>query len=197
MDKTPRIAPQRPDEWSDEARDMFAVFEGPEAREKGSVSNLVLTLAHYPKLALAFLKFGGRMVGAGKLSGRLREVIVLRIAWRTQSEYEWAQHVEIGAKVGLGPDHIEAIKAAGSDSPLWSVLERHAIDATDQLAAKAQIDDSTWAGLAKELDTQQLIELIFVIGNYTTVAWLINSLGIRPEEDVAGLSKDWMKRIKT
>jgi 4-carboxymuconolactone decarboxylase len=199
MTNTPRIPPSGPDDWTDAAREMFAFFEGPEAREKGSNSNVALTLARHPKLAFAYMKFGGRLLGAPKLAPRLRELIALYIGWRNKAEYEWVQHVAIGRDAGITDDEFEALKV-GAEAPNWTGLERHALRATEQLLSHAQIDDPTWDGLADELDTQQLIELLFVIGNYGMLSWIINACGIQPESNAAAIEKmaDNRKgRIKT
>src|ERR1043166_6426472 len=93
MSERPRIPPQRPDEWTDDARELFAFGEGQEAREKGSAFNVILTFAHHPKLMLAWLKFNRRLLRRSELSQRLREIVILRVADRYGSRYEWVQHV--------------------------------------------------------------------------------------------------------
>ena len=42
-----RIPPLPREEWSDEARTMFTLFEGPDAYEAGSKSNVFLTMARH------------------------------------------------------------------------------------------------------------------------------------------------------
>lgn len=184
MPAEPRIKPSGPEDWTDKTREMFAMYEGPEAYERGSNSNMQLTLAHHSKLAAAYMKFGGRLLGAPLLSPRLRELIVLYIGWRNQAEYEWVQHVILGRQAGITDEEIEAVKA-GPEGGNWTDLERAALRATEQLLSSAQVDDATWNVLAAELDTQQLIELLFVIGNYTMLSFIINACGIQPETDTA------------
>ena len=199
MTSTPRIAPSGPDDWTDAAREMFAFFEGPEAREKGSNSNMVLTIAHHPKLAFSYMKFGGRLLGAPKLAARLRELVALYIGWRNKAEYEWVQHVRIGRDCGITDDEFEALKV-GPEAPNWSELERAVLRATEQLLSGAQVDDETWSTLAAALDKQQLIELLFVIGNYGMLSWIINAFGIQPEsntEAIAAMADNRKGRIKT
>ena len=195
----PRIKPSGPDDWTDKAREMFAMYEGPDAYEKGSNSNMQLTLAHHPKLAAAYMKFGGRLLGAPKLAPRLRELIVLYIGWRNKAEYEWIQHVALGKAAGITDEEIEATKL-GAAAPNWNEIERAVLSATEQLLSTAQIDDATWNVLAAELDTQQLIELLFVIGNYTMLSFIINAFGIQPEsnrEAMAAMAENRRNRIAT
>jgi 4-carboxymuconolactone decarboxylase len=195
MPAEPRIKPSTPAEWTDKAREMFAFFEGPEAYEKGSASNMALTIAHHPKLAFAYMRFGGRLLGAPKLAPRLRELIALYIGWRNQAAYEWEQHVAIGKAAGITDEEFEALKV-GPQAPNWSPLDRAVLEATEQLLAQARIDDATWQALSAELDTQQLIELLFVIGNYGMLSWIINAFGIQPESTAAAITTDWSHQIK-
>jgi alkylhydroperoxidase family enzyme len=175
----PRIPPITSTEWTEQTRDVFEYMGGAEAREKGSPYNVILTLAHHPELALPHLVFY-KALNNSTLPIQVRELVTLRIAWRTQSEYEWTQHVKIGKRAGLSDEHIEAIKT-GAELPLWTQLERLAIRAVDQLFVQSQIDDETWNGLAKFVSRKELIELLFIIGTYTTLCWAFNAMGVKLE----------------
>ena len=55
-----------------------------------------------PELFRRWLGFGGALL-SGRLSGRLRELVILRTACRFGGRYEWAQHIELGAATGCHP----------------------------------------------------------------------------------------------
>ena len=44
------------------------------------------------------------------------------------------------------------------------------LQATDELIADALVGDATWAVLAAELDTHQLMDLVFTVGAYDQLA---------------------------
>jgi 4-carboxymuconolactone decarboxylase len=111
------------------------------------------------------------------LTPRLRELMVLRVAWRTRSPYEWVQHARIAVDVGVTPDEIHAV-TRGAGEAAWSPLEADLLAATDQLMDDARIEDATWARLAQQLDERQLVELVFVVGTYTCLAMAFNSFGL-------------------
>jgi hypothetical protein len=46
------------------------------------------------------------------------------------------------------------------------------------------VSDATWARLADQLDEAQLVELVYVIGTYTCLAMVFNSLGIELDPDL-------------
>jgi hypothetical protein len=87
--QAPRIPPLPREEWTDAARDVFAYWEGPAAREHGSRSNTMMTLANHPQLALASLDFGRYLLVQSSLSPREKELVILRVAARYKSTYQW------------------------------------------------------------------------------------------------------------
>ncbi|MEO6716939.1 MAG: hypothetical protein ABIM50_06790 [Novosphingobium sp.] len=207
-----RMPPLPREEWTDEARTMFTLFEGPDAYEAGSKSNVFLTLARHPKLGTSFFKYSGRLLMTSKVDAALREIVILRIGWLYRSPYEWAQHVELSLTSGkidaerieaykrgeiqvdeteslLTRAHIEAVKR-GAEDPIWTELQAHAIRAVDQLKETGHIADATWNGLASVLEEKQLLELIFFMGTYAMLAWIFNACGLKPEEHQRKFAED-------
>ena len=54
--------------------------------------------------------------------------------------------------------------------------------ACDELYARQQISDQTYDALRAELSEAQIVELIFVIGNYTMLSMVANATGVPLEE---------------
>ena len=185
--KAPRIAPvPRPDPalghtWADSMRDFFGIFEGPEAREKGSKFKAIMTLAHHPPLATAWLNYNVFLSTELSLRPRLCEIAILRVAWRLGSMYEWTQHQVIGEGMGLGKQHFEAIQE-GPEATLWWEVERLVLQLVDELLTDAQVTDETWVGLTEHFDHKQLLELLFLVGTYGMLAWVFNALRVEPED---------------
>jgi hypothetical protein len=73
-------------------RDVFALFEGPEARDKGSRFKALMTLANHPELAQAWRNYNVFLSKDLSLPQRLGEIVILRVEWRLRSEYEWTLH---------------------------------------------------------------------------------------------------------
>jgi AhpD family alkylhydroperoxidase len=181
----PRLEPIPPEQWGDDdlaaLRSAFsdAVVErfrapGPDAMP---VPNALTTLLHHPKLAGPWLTYNNVLLWDPALDHRLRELIVLRVAWRTRSQYEWVQHVKLGDRYGVTAEDVAAI-ADGAAASRWSPLERDLLASTDQLLERYRIDDETWSRLAAALDERQLIEVVFVVGTYVCLAMAFKSLGL-------------------
>lgn len=177
---TQRIAPVSMEEFADVARVIYAERQLPADMRSMSASNVELILANHPEVAKAYFNFGLQLLLSSKLSERARELIVLRVAWRAQAAYSWAHHVD-HMKNKFSPEDFAAIKQ-GPEAAHWSDDERALIRASDELFDTRRIDDSTWAVLAKKLDTRELMEVVFVVGNYVMLTMAEKSLGIELEE---------------
>ena len=187
----PRLPPLPKERWDDGARAALEAGFGPKVADRflstepdaPRVPNVVGTLMHYPALAGPWLAFNRVLLFTPVLTARQREIMVLRVAARTGSTYEWAQHVRMAANCDITPDEIQAIENR-SGGTTWSPLEADLLEATDQLLDNYRIDDATWARLAQHFDEQQLVELVFVVGSYTCLAMAFNSFGIPLDPDL-------------
>jgi len=167
----PRVAPLADADIDPELRVRFG---------GGPILNIFRTLAHHPALTKHWLVFGNHVLAKSTLAPREREIAILRIGWLCRSGYEWGQHVLIARASGLSDEEIARV-AEGPEAPGWSALERALLRACDELHADAFVSDATWAALSQHLDTQQLIDLVFTVGQYTLVSMALNTLGVQPE----------------
>jgi alkylhydroperoxidase family enzyme len=177
-----RIQPLPPDSWTDAAREVFALAEGPEARERGARTNATLTLANHPELATAVFTFHKAIARICSFPLRLRELVILKVAWERRTQFAWGQHVRIGREAGLGDADFHAIRTGGEGAG-WSEVERLAVRAAGELCATNRIADATWDGLAAHLSRTELMELIYLIGQYELNCWMFNAIRteIEPE----------------
>ena len=178
LDK-PRVAPLADDQLEPELRVRFG---------QGPVLNIFRTLANHPALAKRWLVFGNHILAKSTLPAREREIVILRIGWLCRAGYEWGQHVGIGKAAGLTDEEIARI-AKGPDAPGWSADDRALLRATDELHADAFVSDATWAELSKRWSTQQLMDLIFTVGQYNLVSMALNTLGVQPEPGLPALPR--------
>ena len=155
----------------------------PELRERlgsGPLLNIYRTLAHHPKLLKRWLVFGSHVLAKSSLPPRDREIAILRVGCLCRCGYEWGQHVAIARESGLEDEEIERV-AKGPDAAGWSERERWLLRATDELHGDAFVSDATWSALSEHYSTQQLLDLVFAVGQYELVARALNTLGVQPE----------------
>ncbi len=143
-------------------------------------------LLRHPSLAARLAGMLQMLLGEGnKLDPRLRELIIMRIGWKTRSLYEWTQHWRVARRLDVPEEHILAVRDWRT-SPLLSECDKAVLQATDESLDDGMISDATWAILARHISApEQLIELVAAIGNWTLFSQLLKSLKIPLEEGVA------------
>ena len=169
----PRLRPLPVAEWDDELRALLGA----------NPINIFGTLAYHPKLAKRWMVFGAHVLAKNSVPARDRELVILRIGWNCRSPYEWGQHVAIGRTTGISDEEIERI-THGPDAPGWSPLEATLLRAADELFADQCITDSTWGELAAVYNEQQLLDVVFTIGQYTLVSMVLNTFRVQRDDGV-------------
>ncbi|MGH9276175.1 MAG: carboxymuconolactone decarboxylase family protein [Acidimicrobiales bacterium] len=172
-------------------RDAVAALHPPKPRhpypppdpDRPKALNALGTLAWHPELTHAFNTFNGHILFGSTLSPRQRELLVLRVAAVRQSDYEWAQHAVLAGDAGLSADEVTRI-AEGPAAPGWSAIDQAMLRAVDELVADAKVADDTWLQLARELDEQQLMDLVFTVGAYDVLAMALRSFGVELDDDL-------------
>jgi alkylhydroperoxidase family enzyme len=181
----PRLAPIPFDEWDEETRTtLLAYLRRPELYLSGAPDAppmpVVFELfAHHLALSETFLSFTDVMAGdRSRLEPRIRELAILRVAWRTGSGYEWNQHHRMGGDEGLTDAQLSAV-SAGPTAAVWNPTERAVLTAADEMIDQFVVSAETWAALASAFEPASVFELLFVIGGYLCLAAVLNSIGLR------------------
>ncbi len=135
-------------------------------------------LARQPDLLGPFLGWAAALALNGVLSKRHHELLALRAAWNCRSAFEWVEHAGFARAADLDDAEIAAVAEAVTDDDRWPPLDRALLRAADELHGGSDITDRTWAVLAQSLEPPALVELIFVVGQYTMLSMLANAAGI-------------------
>ena len=175
----------RHDEPRLEPLDPATLDEDTRRHVPGDALNIFRTLAHHPKLLKRWLVFGSHVLSKSTLPARERELAILRTGWRCGSAYEFGQHTVIGSGTGITDDEIRALTLPLDEHP-WSDDDRALLDAADELHDDQCITTATWERLRARWDDQQLLDLIFTVGQYTLVSMALNSLGVQLDDGVPG-----------
>lgn len=186
LDK-PRISPLALKDWDQGLKQSSWIK--PDAEDKkdlpatmAKVFNVTATVANHPNLAKNWNKFAMHIMGTNSLSPRLREIVILRMGYLCESDYELSQHAWIGELSGLSKQEIKNI-IVGPFAEGWSTLEALVIQAVDELKVTNIIATDTWNGLKENgLKQQELMDLVFTAGQYNLVSWALNSFGVQLDE---------------
>lgn len=176
----PRIKPLSLEEADPQTRELLARLiriKGPNAR----IPNIFGTVANNPELFRQWLGFTTYLLTASTLEPRLRELVILRVGWLCRSPYEWGQHVIVGRRVGLTDEDLARI-AQGPAQEGWSPAEAAALRAVDELVERCTLSDDSWAAVTAFLTAQQVLDLVFLVGQYRLVSSVLNALRIERDD---------------
>jgi alkylhydroperoxidase family enzyme len=137
--------------------------------------------AHHLELADAFMTFTGLLGDAdARLNPAYRELLILRVACRVQSGYEWAQHARMGVDAGIPIEKVQQVPHWPT-AQCWAPIERTLLAAVDEMVDHFAVSDETWEKLSASFSPGQLLELLFVIGGYLCLGSVLNSVGLQGE----------------
>ena len=170
-----RLEPLPREAWSDEVRDLL----DPEGAGR-PVLNLYATLARHPVLYRPRAVQSAYIRTGATLTGRARELLILRIGWLCGSEYEWAQHVRVARREGLSDEEIRRV-AVGPGAPGWDPFEATLLRAADELHRADTVSEATWGALAEHYGPAELIDVVITVAGYRMVSIALNSLGTQLE----------------
>jgi AhpD family alkylhydroperoxidase len=159
----------------------------------GRAPNVFTTLARHRSLFRRWLLFAGALMPGGKLPRRDSELVILRVAHNTGSEYEWAQHERLGRAAGLSEAEIARVRE-GAAAPGWSERQALILAAVDELHEDDRIDAETWEGLARHVEPIEMIELCMLAGHYAMLAGTLNSLRVQSDPIADEPRLRWLSR---
>lgn len=146
------------------------------------------------RLFWAWLYFASKLMPYGKLSGRERELVILRVAWLCRCRYEWGQHIEVGLKNGLTDKDV--INVSKGFSAFDDEKEKALLTACDEIIGNLIISENTWQVLSKFYSDKLLIEISMLIGHYQMLAGFLNSAGLQLEPSAEKIMQAFNERIQ-
>ena len=141
------------------------------------ILNLYRVLAHNADVMRFFLRLGSSLLTKAELSPKLRELVIMRIAKLTGSEYEWTQHHPIALAVGVSQVQLEAVSHWNS-SGVFNDEERAVLQYADEVAQNVVAKDETFRTLQRYLSERSIVELTISIGYWGMVARLLVPLQV-------------------
>jgi alkylhydroperoxidase family enzyme len=179
---TPRIPPVDEKDWTPAQRELLT----PLRTENGQVLNLYKTIVRYPELFSPRLEFGRYILRESSLPARDRELLICRMAWLSDGEYEWTAHSRIAIQNGLSTQDVGRI-AQGPEAPGWGSFDRALLRAADELFRNIFISDETWKALESRYSTQQMMDAVMTVGGYHMLAMALNTFGVPVDTGPAGV----------
>lgn len=145
---------------------------------RGRLINVYRLLLHSPALAEAWFGLNNAVRWETRLDGRLRELIIIRVAILCHAPYILRQHIpKLASAEGLQPADWEAL-ATWRESSRFDERERTALAHADALTESGGATNDAVAGLKPFFDERQIVELTVLIGAYNMNARVLNGLDL-------------------
>jgi 4-carboxymuconolactone decarboxylase len=123
----------------------------------------------------------GYMRNESVIPARLLELAILATVDHWDSEYPRARHEPLAKKGGLGEDVIAAL-AAGERPGFKNADEEAVYNFCVEVRERHSVEEATYKAALDHLGEQGLVELVALLGLYTTVSMTVNVFEI-PDVD--------------
>jgi alkylhydroperoxidase family enzyme len=151
------------------------------AGRRGALINVYKLLLHAPPIAAIWLEFVSAARYKTDLDGRLREIVIVRVAHLNRTGYVFKQHVpQLSTPEGL-TDTESAALADWRNAKSFTARERAALAYTDAMTRDVAVPDDVFDALRPHFNERQIVELSVLIGLYNMHTRVFTALGIDPE----------------
>lgn len=148
---------------------------------RGSVLHLYQMLLHSPAVADGWLTLLTAVRQQTRLPGRLRELVIMRIAMLNRAPYEADQHAPIALREGVTSEQIEALDAWAS-SERFDALERAVLALADTMTREVQVPVACLESVRRHLDDGMVVELVVTVAAYNMVSRFLEALAIHSDD---------------
>jgi alkylhydroperoxidase family enzyme len=142
-----------------------------------ATSNAGRGLLHSPSVTAGFYAVVNALMFHNKVAARARELIILRVGWRTGSEYVFCQHVRISRELGIPDEEILGVRDP-QRCHAYSETDRAVLHLADELHEHAEVTRATRAVLEKAFAGEELVELLLIAGFWRMAAGFAKSAKI-------------------
>jgi 4-carboxymuconolactone decarboxylase len=154
------------------------------AGPRGGVRGPFIALLRSPELMDRLQKVGEYLRYQSVLDDRLNEFVMLIVARCWSQQFEWFVHYPLALKAGLERAAAQAI-AEGRRPSGMAEDEALAYDFCEELFRTRGVSDDTYRRAVDALGEQGVIDLLGLIGYFTTVSMVMNVAHTPPPQDPA------------
>lgn len=151
------------------------------AAERGTIFNVYRMLAHSPRVLEHVYGLASYLWLDSTLEGPLQELVILRVAQLTGSDYEWSRHRDIARRVGVPDEQVAALAGWRDAARTFDARERAALAVAEQATTHVEAGEEPVAELRRLAGDQALVEVLVLAGLYGLVARVLRSTAVDPE----------------
>jgi alkylhydroperoxidase family enzyme len=153
------------------------------AGRRGGLLNVYKLLLHSPALAQTWFDHNGAVRWKTELTGRLREIVIIRIACLNGVDYVLAQHVPgLAVAEGLSLAECDAL-ADWRATALFDARERAALAYAEAMTMATSVPDDVFAEVRHHFNDREIVELSVLVGTYIMHNRVMKALAIDLEPE--------------
>lgn len=150
----------------DENPALAPVVERLKASRRGELINIYKLMLHSPALAESWYDHVNATRWNTSLDGRLREIVIIRVAQANNYHYALRQHVPTLALAdGVSLEECDALRD-WRPSAFFNDHERSALAYADAMMAAPEVPDDVFEALRPHFNDQEIVELTVLVGTY-------------------------------
>ena len=174
-----RMPPLGPEQMTEAQRAAAtALASGP----RGGVRGPFIPLLRSPELMDRLQKVGEYLRYQSALERRLCEFVILITSRQWTQQFEWSVHVPLARAAGLEAGIAEAL-ADGRRPSGMAADEEIAYDFCDELFRTHGVSETTYQRAIAQFSEQGVIDLLGIVGYFTTVSMVMNVAHTPAPED--------------
>lgn len=156
--------------------------------------NVWRMLAHSPSVFRPMVAFSSAYLSDGLLGHELREIVILRVGYLRDSDYEVFNHLRVAKLIDLSPDKVAAL-VPGQPQHAFTPEERDVLRFVDEVVTDGAASREAFDRVAAFLSPAEIVELTIVVGVYTMVSQFCATFEIEREDPpIGGTGIDDMRR---
>lgn len=129
-----------------------------------------------PEVRAGLTALSGALLRDGALPPTLREMIIVRVGYRTANHYEVDQHGSLAERVGVPREKLQALACV---DPAGLSDNEHAVIAfVDALLTEHAPSDAVLQAVRSRFTDGEVLEMVFVTGTWWTMSRLLATAGI-------------------
>ena len=177
-----RVPVINPENAPDELKHFYEAVTG----LVGRVPNAYRTMAHAPYLAMLFLPFQAanqREWPGVRISGKIKEMVIIKTSHINGCEYCYAHNTALGEAAGISHDQVIAMSSDDyATSDLFDERERAAIEWAEHMTKNtAASRDDVYDRVKAQFSDAEIVELILICSMFNMINRFNDSLKLTIE----------------
>ena len=177
----PRYLPVQMDAANEKVKEVYSRME----EEVGFVPNFIKTLAHSGNFLEEIANLYLTVSGENGLSEKVSHVAILKTCQLHKCKYTVGYYTERAKEAGWSDEQIQNMDDYAA-SELFSYYEKEVLELAEIVSKEPdEIQDDYWTQLNNHFTSDQVVDLIALIGFFNMINRLILALQIEPDVEIS------------